>query len=209
MQIELINWPRVQNPIGRQRLVPRSWLECTMAGTTALLHSVGDGPRGANSLWSRGSPYSTRVPHASFFDICDADSDTFAQNPGRACNGLKRDRDVLRIEEAVKLRAARVKFLRHGLLGLALLPHRLLQLPSEYPLDGDRFGLLSNAFFLKEAVKAGSAMIEWFLGGCPLHWIPLSCLLLFLRASSRSSSGVFCVFLMKPCRSTIRFFLST
>ena len=87
----------------------------------------------------------------------------------------------MRIEETVKLRAAGVELLCHGLLRLALLPHRLLQLPSEYPLDGDRFSLFSNALLFKETVKARSAMIECFLGGRFLHWIPLSSLLLFLR----------------------------
>src|ERR1019366_4172617 len=106
----------------------------------------------------------------------------------------------------------------HRQFRLVLLLHRPLQLPGQHALYGDCLNFPPNAFFFEKTVKRRTAMIESFIALRSfrsfrslhsLHWLsPLSCLLWFPRANSKSFSGVFCVFLMKPCNRTIRPFAS-
>src|SRR5580658_10832624 len=97
----------------------------------------------------------------------------------------------------------------HRQFRLVLLVHLPLQLPGQHTLYGDRLNFPPNAFFFEKAVERRTAVIECFVALRSLHWLsPLSCLPLFLRADSKSFSGVFCVFLMKPCNRTIRPFAS-
>src|ERR1700679_1453371 len=80
----------------------------------------------------------------------------------------------------------------HRQFRFGLLLHRPLQLTRTHALYGDCLNFPPNAFFFEKAVERRTAVIESFVGLRFLHWLsPLSCLLLFLRANSKSFSGVF------------------
>jgi hypothetical protein len=46
-----------------------------------------------------------------------------------------------------------VKLLCHRLFGFLLFLHGLFQLPSQNPLDGDRFDFFPDSFLLEEAIE--------------------------------------------------------
>ena len=83
-----------------------------------------------------------------------ADYEALAECFGGTGDGIERYRDVARIEEAIELRAASVKLLGHGSLGLLLFPHGLLQLPCQHALDGHRLDVFTDAFGLEEAIES-------------------------------------------------------
>src|SRR5271170_7286114 len=84
---------------------------------------------------------------------------------------------------------------RHLGLGEALFLHGFLHLPRQHVFHGVIGGVLVNTFFLEEVLK-GRADVRILA-----HWSSSFCR---ARAKSNSDCGVFCVFLMKPCNSTMR-----
>ena len=85
--------------------------------------------------------------------VTNSNDYALAKRPGRSSDGIESYRNVLRVQEAIKLRPAGVKLLCHCLFGLALLEHGLFELPRQHPLNGDRFDFLPNPFFFEKAVK--------------------------------------------------------
>ena len=136
--------------------------------------------------------------------IADADYQALAQRPRRPRHGIKRDRYILRVQQAIQLRPAGLKVTRHSLFGLFLLMHFPRELPRQHSFNCDRFYLLPNTFLFQKGIKARSTMVEGDLLPSLLHGSPLSCFFLLLSARLKSPVGVRLVFLMNPCSSTIR-----
>ncbi len=67
--------------------------------------------------------------------IPDFQHQALAQDMGCPRQGIERNRRVLRIKQAIQLRAARFQFGRHRPLRLLLPNHLLLKLPGEHALD--------------------------------------------------------------------------
>src|SRR5579864_8496316 len=139
--------------------------------------------------------------------IGNLNNQSLAKGFSSAANRVQRNGDILRIEQTIKLRAARIKFLCECLFCFLLFPHGFCKLPRDHALDRNRLDFLSDAFLFQETVKSRTCMLDYAILFLCLH-CDLSCFFLFRRASSKSSSGVFRVFLMNPCKSTIRPFLS-
>jgi len=102
-----------------------------------------------------------------------------------------------------------VKLLCHRLFGFLLLLHGLFKLPSEDAFDGDGLDFFPDSFLFEKAVEGRTAVFpspcDFFLTFISFLLDAWSC---FRLAKSKSSSGVFRVFLMNPCSKTIRPFLS-
>ena len=81
------------------------------------------------------------------------DYEALAECFGGTGDGIERYRDVARIEEAIQLRAASVKLLGHGSLGLLLFPHGLLQLPRQHTLESNSLNLCADAFGFEEVIE--------------------------------------------------------
>ncbi len=137
--------------------------------------------------------------------VGNADHHFFPENLCGAGYRFQGNRRVAGIKQPVELRPARVKLAGHSVFRLPLSLHFLFELPCKDTFGGDGLDLFPNSLFFKEAVESGAAVIVSSPGLSPFHWIPLSCFSLFLRASAKSSPGVFCVFFMNPCSRTIRF----
>src|SRR5208337_1980508 len=108
------------------------------------------------------------------------------------------DRDVsLGFQNAINLGAACVHALSKRRLSNALPFHFLAQLPSQHARQ--RFGLrgFTNAFLAEEGVQSRAPMGVLFRAHSSISFIRR-------RARSRSSAGVFCVFLMNPCTTPMR-----
>src|SRR5512134_1066036 len=95
--------------------------------------------------------------------------------------------------------AARAHPLGHFVLSHSFLSHRVLELPREHTLDRNRACFLVQPFVLHKIVEGRT--------DAPLLLSFAHVVSSFFRfnAKSRSAFGVLCVFLMKPCRSTICF----
>src|SRR5439155_14071399 len=101
-----------------------------------------------------------------------------------------------RIQQPVKLPPAGSHPLRHRTLGDALCFHRLFQLLGDDLLDRSFFACPKRSLFGKEFVE------RFFAQACFLLHHHVTSRLRF-SASSTSCCGVFCVFLMKPCKRII------
>jgi hypothetical protein len=74
------------------------------------------------------------------FHVRNAKDHALAEDAGCASDRIERHGNISRIEQTIELRSAGAKLLRHRLFRFLLLPHGLLQLPRQQPLDGDRLG---------------------------------------------------------------------
>src|SRR6202521_1032020 len=103
---------------------------------------------------------------------------------------------VLGIKEPVQRGAARMHPARHLDLGQAFLLHGSLNLAGNHPFNRGGANSLIEAFLAKPIIE-GRSDILLFHDSVP-----------FFRFSARSISclGVFCVFFMKPCGSTMQSF---
>src|ERR1700678_3495457 len=90
--------------------------------------------------------------------IPDFQHQTLAQDTGCPRQGIERNRCVLRIKQAVQLRAARFQFGRHRPLRLLLPNHLLLKLPGKHALDGGALYVVSVSLFSKEIIETRSAV---------------------------------------------------
>src|SRR5262249_33582972 len=124
-------------------------------------------------------------------DFLEADAQAFAQDLGGPEERVKRDARVVRIEEAVDLRTARVHAARQ--LGLVELPrhHLALHLPGDDALDRGLIDLVEDALLFEEALEAAALVDD-------LPHLRFSMLLLRSRAVVRSACEVDRLFLMKP-----------
>jgi len=81
-------------------------------------------------------------------------SQSFAYGAGCFGNGLKVNRTIIRIEQAIKLRSTSTDTLCHSLLTELIRLHCFRQLPGDHSLDCRSINLLTNSLLIKEAVKA-------------------------------------------------------
>src|SRR6266568_5291293 len=139
---------------------------------------------------------------ANNLPINNLERHTLPDNLCGTCNGFNAYTDVRRIKQPVDLRSTGGKPLGHGILCDLLVSHCLFNLPGNEPLKRNRFALGKNSLFFEEVIERRATMIE-SLGTA--HFNPRWCFALLLRASFKSSSGVFAVFLMKPCNKIMRF----
>src|SRR6266404_910914 len=141
------------------------------------------------------------------FSISNPNNQSLAKGFSSATNCVQRNCSILRIEQTIKLRAASTQFFGEGLFCCPLFPHGFCKLPRNHTLDRNCLDFLSDALFFEETVKTRSSVLNCAVLFLCIH-CDLPCFFLFRRASSKSSSGIFRVFLMNPCKSTIRPFLS-
>jgi hypothetical protein len=81
--------------------------------------------------------------HSLRLRIPDFQHQTLAQDMGGPRQGIERNRRVLRIKQAVQLRAARFQFGRHRPFCLLLPNHLLLKLPGKHALNGNALYVVS------------------------------------------------------------------
>src|SRR5271165_3229661 len=98
-----------------------------------------------------------------------------------------------------------MKSLGHRFFRDVLCRHLLFDLPGDDALDRNRLDLLKDAFFLQERIEARSGVAIMLFH----HFNPCSCVAFRVAAMALSEGGVCWLFLMKPCRSTIRCRAST
>src|SRR5271166_4641034 len=120
-----------------------------------------------------------------------------ADQRGGALQRLERHIALVRIEDSVDLGATGVHQLGETLFSNALLFHLAFELQGDYVLDRRRGCLLLDTLLFKEIVKRRTPMRIFGFGH---RFISL----IRLRANSRSPTGVFWVFLMKPWSTPIR-----
>ncbi len=127
--------------------------------------------------------------------VTETDRDFLAQSRGgfgyrRQGNGL-----IGWVQESIQLGAAGAHTTRHFALRNTAFNHGLLNHAGDYFFDGAGFDFFVDTFFSQEVFKARSNMVIF-------HFKPFS---RFNRslAKSRSGFGVFWLFLIKPCKSTI------
>ena len=92
--------------------------------------------------------------------VINADDQALAEHPRRPRHRVQRDRHVPRVQQAIQLRPAGLKFPRHGLFGLLLPLHLPRELPCQHAFDRDRFHFLPNTFLFQKTVEARPAMVE-------------------------------------------------
>src|SRR6185312_10597362 len=116
--------------------------------------------------------------------------------PHEGCRTLQaRKRNItLRVEQAVDLRPAGLKELREACLGDLLLLHGFLELPRDNLFDRLHLEFFERTLLLEEVIELASHVGIAFLA----HSLATSFIRFF--AKSRSACGVFCAFLMNPCR---------
>src|SRR6185312_11895840 len=107
-------------------------------------------------------------------------------------------RIILRIEQTIQRSAAGVHPPRHVRLAQLLFRHLLTDLPRQNALDRHSCYFFIDIFFTQPVVEAAADVLLLH------HSTPF----IRFRARSISCCGVFCVFLMKPCNSTMLLLLT-
>src|ERR1700704_474726 len=112
----------------------------------------------------------------------------------RAGERRKRYRLIVWIKEPIQLRSACMHALSECRLGKPLVLHKHIKLARDDALDGSRCYVAIDALLFQKIVEGRSDAALLF------HVISFR----RFSASSSSACGVFCVFLIKACRRTIR-----
>jgi len=150
-----------------------------------------DRPRSADSVIDRILESAERLGH---FPLDELQSQFAPDNAGSALKALDRRAAVIGVKQPIDLRAASFHEFSHALLSDFLFLHFTGKLVRDYCLGSGCGDRLADSGFGKPAFEAGPYVRVFACHDCN------SFNLCF--ASTNSSAGVFCVFLMMACSAT-------